>query len=186
METLEKIINIATQWWNIAMRHYKKLRKDNIETKKHSHDFLTIADTEVNTYVVKELLKNFPQDSIISEEWKAIQWNSPYTWTIDPIDGTKDFINHWTSFSVMIGRYKNGTPTLWVVFAPAKNELYFATQWHWAFIKNWNKNTISQMYVNKTNSLKKSKIVTRHIYWEKREFDKKVYKYLSKRIYTRK
>jgi 3'(2'), 5'-bisphosphate nucleotidase len=69
---------------------------------------------------------------VLSEEGKDIPFEDrkgwKQLWIVDPIDGTKEFIKRNGEFTVNIALIQDQVPVLGVVFTPALNELYFATQ----------------------------------------------------------
>lgn len=69
---------------------------------------------------------------ILSEEGRNIPYeereNWDKLWIVDPLDGTKEFIKRNGDFTVNIALIENQIPILGVVFAPAINELYFASK----------------------------------------------------------
>jgi len=102
---------------------------------KDDNSPVTIADKLANEIILKELLKtNIP---ILSEESKdnLNRLNSEYLWVVDPVDGTKDFINKTWEFSIMIWLVKNSEVLLWVVFVPAHDKLYYAEKNKWSYLE---------------------------------------------------
>ena len=91
---------------------------------------LTLADLESNR-VINDLLKE-TQIPILSEENKTVAFKIRKTWKrfwlIDPLDGTKEFINKRDEYTVNIALIENGYPTLGVVYAPAVGALYFGSE----------------------------------------------------------
>jgi fructose-1,6-bisphosphatase/inositol monophosphatase family enzyme len=107
---LEKVIAIAKEAGKIIMD--VRAEGFEFETKSHAFDFVTTADIKAEEYIVEQILRQFPEHSILSEERDFIDHNSEYVWMIDPVDGTKYFKNGLDDFSVMIGLCKNGQPIL--------------------------------------------------------------------------
>ncbi|NUJ98187.1 3'(2'),5'-bisphosphate nucleotidase CysQ [Candidatus Gracilibacteria bacterium] len=165
---VEKIINIALGAGEIIMNVKKKGFKT--KTKSNEFDFVTEADEKADTYIRKELKKLFPEDLILSEESNNIPKNfNENVWMVDPLDGTKNFVNGGNDFSVMIGLCKKGKPILGVVYAPEKNLLYYAEKGKGAFTKQ--KENISCLSVNNISQIEKSKIIIRFTHGEKRDTD---------------
>lgn len=100
----------------------------NVEWKGHD-DPVTAADHAANQFIVAELRRYFPDDGILSEEATDDQTrlSKPRVWLVDPMDGTKQFIERIGEFAVMIGLAVNGKPELGVVFNPTTNKMYYAT-----------------------------------------------------------
>ena len=123
---LLEVSNIAIHAGNIIMQYYKV---DTKVMQKEDRTPLTNADLASNKIITERLnlLKaNFP---LLSEEslidWSVRKrWNT--YWLIDPLDGTKEFINKNGEFTVNISLIKNNEPVLGVIYAPALSMLYFA------------------------------------------------------------
>ena len=124
---------------------------------------VTNADFESNKIIKKVLAKHkFP---IISEESKSVpyserlKWN--YFWLIDPIDGTKEFINKKDEFTVNIALIKKNTPVLGVVYAPMTSELYTGDSFFLSRKINVNLNDFHFSCVN--NIFEKSVVLPKNI-----------------------
>lgn len=109
-----------------------------IEYKKDDSP-LTKADLASNK-VINEGLKNLEtQYPIVSEENDA--WNNEEraslktSWLIDPLDGTKEFISKNGEFAVCIALIHQGAPVIGLVYAPVKDELYYARKGSGAFLE---------------------------------------------------
>jgi 3'(2'), 5'-bisphosphate nucleotidase len=93
---------------------------------------LTRADTAAERVIVDALGDWDSSVPIISEETKP----APYTerkswkrfWLVDPLDGTKEFLNHNGEFTVNIALIENGEPVMGVVHAPAMDLMYAAAK----------------------------------------------------------
>ncbi len=96
---------------------------------------VTIADREANRIILDGLARAFPRDALLSEEVTS-SWvtSGDWTWMVDPLDGTKEFIKANGEFMVMVGLCHVGVPVVGVVVEPATGrELYAAKglgAWH--------------------------------------------------------
>ena len=112
----------------IAMKHYGAL--DEIQYKSDNSP-LTEADLEVDRLIYRSLTTQFPQIAIITEErsetHKILPPDAPF-FLVDPIDGTKEFINKRDEFTINIGLIENGRPVLGAICVPAKSVLYLGSQ----------------------------------------------------------
>jgi 3'(2'), 5'-bisphosphate nucleotidase len=90
---------------------------------------VTVADREASALILTHLARAFPRDSLLSEEVPddGARLRESRVWMVDPIDGTRDFIDGDTGFCVMIGLCIDGRPRLGVVAVPATGELFGAT-----------------------------------------------------------
>lgn len=90
---------------------------------------LTKADLECNQIICSFLQEKYPEILIISEENKQITYadrkNHQLCWLVDPIDGTKEFINKTGEFTVNIGLCKNGVPVFGIVSVPTTGIIYY-------------------------------------------------------------
>lgn len=78
---------------------------------------------------------------VLSEETTddAQRFNFEKVWIIDPLDGTKDFINRTGEFSIMVGLVEKGRPVLGVVYQPVAKRLFWAVKGEGAFLEVENK-----------------------------------------------
>jgi 3'(2'), 5'-bisphosphate nucleotidase len=78
--------------------------------------------------IVAGLRERFPDDGILSEESRdsADRLSRERVWIVDPLDGTREFIDGIPEFAVMIGLAVNGAAVLGVVYCAASDELYMA------------------------------------------------------------
>lgn len=90
---------------------------------------LTKADSNANAIIMEFLEKT--EIPIISEENKqtayAIRKDWTRCWMVDPLDGTKEFINRNGEFTVNIALIENGTPILGVLYIPVTKLLYYTS-----------------------------------------------------------
>ena len=103
----------------------KRLLDFGIETKADTSP-LTIADKKAHNIILEYLEETgIP---VLSEEGKHIPFEERSTWfrfwLVDPLDGTKEFINRNGEFTVNIALVEEGLAIFGVVYAPVINELY--------------------------------------------------------------
>src|SRR5262245_6315800 len=112
-------------------------------------DPVTAADREASQLIVSSLAREFPKHAILSEEEpdSLSRLDESHVWMIDPMDGTREFIEHRGEFAVQIGLVMDGTPVLGVVFQPTTNKLYYAAAGHGAFLQS--NGTVSRLNVSK-------------------------------------
>ena len=99
---------------------------------KEDNSPITKADIVANEIIVNSLSKTkFP---ILSEEGSHAPFEERKKWSklwiVDPIDGTKEFINRNGEFTVNIALIEDQTPILGVIYVPAKQTLYFGSKEH--------------------------------------------------------
>ena len=137
---IQDIIKIAKDAGKAVMKIYNQ--DFGIEYKKDSSP-LTIADKKANEIIVTSLnqlsINSFLQQNIpiLSEEGRTVPYderkNWEYFWLVDPLDGTKEFVNKNGEFTVNIALIENNNSVLGIIYAPAKSLLYFAKKNYGAF-----------------------------------------------------
>lgn len=128
---------------------------EKIELKGDSSP-ITIADKAANKIIVDQLQNLYPSIPIISEEEKNTEfelrkgWET--FWLVDPLDGTKEFINKNGEFTVNISLIYKGNPIMGVIYAPVLDRLYYGILMMGAF-KEENGNITSIKVNNRINNL---------------------------------
>ena len=132
INVLEKVCNKASK---IIIRDFGEIEKLQV-SKKGPGDFVTKTDKKVEQIIIEELEKARPGFNILAEEGGTVENKSEYTWIIDPIDGTSNFIHGIPHFSISIGLEKSGELIAGIVFDPIKNEMFYAEKGRGAYLNN--------------------------------------------------
>jgi myo-inositol-1(or 4)-monophosphatase len=106
--------------------------------EKSKNNPVTTADIGANQKIREIIRGRFPHDAWLSEEDKdsSDRLSSSRVWMIDPIDGTKEFIEGVPQFAVSIGFVVDGRPKVAVVYNPAEGTLYQAAAGQGAFLNH--------------------------------------------------
>lgn len=106
--------------------------------EKSKNNPVTSADLEANRIIRESISRSFPGDGWLSEEDQdnAQRLSLSRVWVVDPIDGTREFIEGVPQFAVSIAFVVDGVPKVSVVFNPAKNRLYKAAAEQGAFLND--------------------------------------------------
>src|SRR5262245_58107917 len=97
---------------------------------------VTIADRDANQKIHDILQAAFPQYGWLSEETvdSSDRLSRQRVWLVDPLDGTKEFIDKIPEFGVSIALIENGQPVVAVVYNPIHDQLFWAVRgqgaWH--------------------------------------------------------
>lgn len=121
---LEDVILIARQAGEVIMAIYAT---DFAVRGKEDSSPVTEADEKAEAVILAALRQLTPDIPIVAEEAAAageIVEPGNLFWLVDPLDGTKEFINKNGEFTVNIALIENAVPVLGVVFAPAINRLF--------------------------------------------------------------
>jgi myo-inositol-1(or 4)-monophosphatase len=89
-------------------------------------NLVTEMDILAEKLIVSDIQKNFPDHDILAEERASKIHGSPYTWVIDPLDGTTNYAHGFPIFCVSIALIKNGKTILGVVYDPTRDEMFVA------------------------------------------------------------
>lgn len=95
---------------------------------------VTQADRAAEAALRAALLGRFPQDGFLGEETGTVAGTSGFEWIVDPIDGTKSFIQGVPLFATLVGCRQQGQGVLGIVAIPALAEVVYAATgggaWH--------------------------------------------------------
>ncbi len=116
----------------IAMKHFGKA---TIKIKPDK-TIVTQADIESETLIRKIITDNFPEHTIVGEEFGESKTDSEYKWFIDPVDGTTNFSISNPFFAVSVALVKNDEPVIGATYYPLRDELFLASRDKGAFLNN--------------------------------------------------
>lgn len=97
-------------------------------TRKNPHEFVTKSDLEVHRFMYFKIKEQFPDHNFISEEGDLIDNGSSYTWVVDPLDGTLNYMIRNPFFSVSLTLMVDGVPTIGVIYGPFNREMFVAVK----------------------------------------------------------
>ncbi|MCB0497475.1 MAG: 3'(2'),5'-bisphosphate nucleotidase CysQ [Cyclobacteriaceae bacterium] len=125
---MEAVLEIARKAGEKILEIYHNSDLANVVDYKADDSPLTLADKASNDVILEGLRQMNTPFPILSEESK----HAPYEerknwgtfWLVDPLDGTKEFINRNGEFTVNIALIENGTPVFGVIYVPVKDILY--------------------------------------------------------------
>lgn len=100
---------------NITLSHFRTRVPREI---KADDSPVTLADKATEAHLRALINHHYPQHSIIGEELGAERTQSPFTWVIDPIDGTKAFISGFPTFTTLIALCFEGKPIIGIIDQP--------------------------------------------------------------------
>ena len=164
---IKKIVENLVQTFLDAGKISLSLRKKGL-TKEIKSDNTPVSngDIEVNKIITNKLKQLTPHIPIVSEEVSdnKLTENLKDFWLVDPIDGTYDYINNLEEFTINAGLIVDKTPVAGLIFAPAKNRMFYSYGDNFAYeiingeniklgsSKNFNKDSIK--FVSYSNKLK--------------------------------
>lgn len=99
-----------------------------IKAKGEEGDLVTNFDYEIEDYMIKKIKSSYPDFEIISEEFNEDGKLTENCFTIDPIDGTKNFANNIPMWGIQVACIKNFETCAAVIYLPKLDELYYADE----------------------------------------------------------
>jgi len=124
-KTVEDLIDTFLNAGKVAL---ELRRKGLIKEIKSDNTPVSNGDIEVNKLITKKINQINPDIPIVSEETSDNRSNNNLKnfWLIDPIDGTYDYINDLEEFTINAGLIINNKPAAGLIFAPAKNRMFYS------------------------------------------------------------
>ena len=119
---------------SIILPRYKRLSASDVSTKTSETDFVTVADREAEAQITSKLLHLLPGSCCIGEESVAegrcdvSASDADYTWTVDPIDGTRNFVAGHEHFCCMVSLIKQDQPIRSWIYRPLIGDAVVASR----------------------------------------------------------
>ncbi len=128
------IISAAKEGGKILKEYFRKEYGIRYKEEQKLSSIVTDADIACEKKIFQILKKKFPEYNILSEETGVEERGSAYTWIIDPLDGTQNFVLGLPEFGVAIALAKGKEVIMSVLYFPIFDELYFAEKGKGAFL----------------------------------------------------
>jgi myo-inositol-1(or 4)-monophosphatase len=125
----------------------------SVENRSLSKEVTSSNDYEADQIVIDVISGRCPHHNLLTEETGFIDRGSPYTWVIDPLDGSSNFLNLNPFFSVSVCLAHENVPITGVVFSPFLEEVAVARKGHGCTVNG------RQVHVSRTDDFTKSYIV---------------------------
>ncbi len=155
-DDLNIALNASKGAGDIIMKYYKH---DYEIKEKGYHNPVTTADNEADDFLKKTLLDARPDYGWLSEETvdSKDRLTKKKVWIVDPLDGTKEFIEGVPQFVVSVGLVDNGIPVVGILHNPATNETFYASRGYGSFLNEerfevTKKDSISEMTILNSRS----------------------------------
>lgn len=146
----QKMIAAARLGGTVLKNYFGQL----LETTQKStvSDFRTRADLESEEAILGELIAQFPTYNIFSEEAGEVNNGSEFTFVIDPLDGTNNFVLGLPNFCISIGLMKGKELWAGVIYVPMIDQMYWAEKGQGAFLND------QRLHVNAESDIKRATI----------------------------
>ncbi len=141
----------------------KKLKKKISVSYKSKNQPVTNADIEIDNFLRSFFKKKTPNFGWVSEETAddSSRLKSDYFWCLDPIDGTRSYINGKSEYTISLALIHANRPIIGYIYNPETNELFSATKNNGAYcnkkkiIVNENDNIVSSKYAISSSEIKR-------------------------------
>lgn len=120
-EYLEFAKDIAYQAGKIMLKYFKQ---NNGASYKGDKTIVTLADTEINSYLIEKVKEIYPNHAVDGEEEQS--GKSKFVWVCDPVDGTAMYARHIPVAVFSLALVIDGIPNVGVVYDPFTDSLYSA------------------------------------------------------------
>ena len=156
LEIIDYIKNLLIEVNNeIILPYFNNLNCDHVTTKTSDDDFVSIADKKSEEFISKKLygflkIKNFigEEDSFKDKKKYVSLLNEPLLWVVDPIDGTKNYINSKEIFCSMISLVNHSIPIAAFIFDPLKKNFVYAFKGFGAYSIDLKKNQECRLLIH--------------------------------------
>ena len=139
------MIKAAKAAGKVVLKDYGKIKKLKFKAPR---SIVTKTDILSEQTIIKTIRKKFPNHNFLTEESDFIDKKSKYTWIIDPIDGTTNFVSNIPQFAISIALAKNNEILMGAVYNPCTDEMFSAEKGYGSYLNK------KRLYVSKKNKLK--------------------------------
>ena len=131
----------------------KKLKYSSVEKKGHN-DLVSYVDKQAEEMLVTELKKIFPEAGFITEEKTSEIKGTDFSWIIDPLDGTTNYIHGMPCFCISIALMNHNDLVLGVVHELNFDECFYGWKNGGSYMNG------NRIYVSEINKLSESLMAT--------------------------
>ena len=128
------MVKAARAAGNVILRHVARLDGLNI-VEKGRQDYASEVDSLAEKEIIRELRRAFPDHAFLCEESGALG-QARYTFVVDPLDGTSNFLHGIPHYAVSIGLLEGNEPIHAVVYDPQRNDIFTASRGSGAFLND--------------------------------------------------
>lgn len=123
-ERLQFALTVAREAQNLILGYYQNVDLD-VDLKADESP-VTAADKGAEQLIRDHLETSFPNDGILGEEFGTVESKNGFRWILDPVDGTKPFVQGVPLFGTLIGLEFEARVVLGVARFPALDEVVYA------------------------------------------------------------
>jgi myo-inositol-1(or 4)-monophosphatase len=116
---------LAEQAGTLLLGHFRGELETHIKERDSA---VSNADQAAEAMLRAEIARRFPDDSVLGEEQALEARGGAWCWTLDPLDGTHNFVAGMSEFTVAIGALHGRQPAIGVILDPCRGEIYAAAR----------------------------------------------------------
>lgn len=160
----QEVINIAKETGAFIRKERKRFSYDSVEFKGES-DLVSYVDQQSERLIISGLEELIPDAGYITEEETTKQESKEFTWIIDPLDGTTNFVHGIPNYCVSIGLMHSGEIVAGVVYEVANDECFYAWKDGGAYLNG------EKIHVSGASSFSHTVLATGFPYYEFHKLD---------------
>ncbi len=141
LETVADIQRIIRNAGEVALERRSSAR---VQLKSDWTPFTDI-ELEMERLIVGFIQERFPDFQMITEESGVHGISAPWVWVLDPIDGTKVFLNGLPNWGISLGLLVEGKPALGFFYMPVSRDFYWGGEGFGAFLNETDLATIRRL-----------------------------------------
>ena len=165
LEFLSNVEAVAIEVGRFQLLHWNKVKQDLIEDKG-LNQLVSFVDQQSEQQLIDGLGVLLSSATFIGEEKAPDNREiTEYTWVIDPLDGTTNFLHGLPVFSISLALLHHGAPIVAVVYCPALNESFTSLKNHGAFLNG------NRIHVAQNATLNQTLIATGFPYYQFEKID---------------
>ena len=126
LDLVAPLVVSAGRWIRARADEHETGGRLQVSSKADPSDFVTEVDVEVERRLFALLTMHFPSYGFLAEEGTSLTPDAEYVWVLDPVDGTRNFINAHAGYCVSLGLLHRGDAVLGIVYDIVSDELYTA------------------------------------------------------------
>ena len=130
-------VQAATQAGQALSRNFRRQHASvsgtdvlSVGSRTLSKEVTSSNDDEADRIIIDVLSAHCPEHNLLTEETGLVDKGSRYTWIVDPLDGSSNFLNHNPFFAVSICLAHDNVPITGVIFSPFLQEMVVARKGH--------------------------------------------------------
>jgi myo-inositol-1(or 4)-monophosphatase len=159
VEICEKACAAAKEAGLFIQSQINQIQRTDIE-EKGLNQLVSYVDKTSEEMLVKSLKGILPEAGFITEEETVAREQAEYTWIIDPLDGTTNFLHALPVYSVSVALMKNNKLVVGIVYEPNRDELFYAWSGGGAYLNG------KRIQVKTNQELSKSLLATGFPYYD--------------------